>query len=111
MKGTIMIKLQSLRIPSGWEVVINKFLDVDVTQCSSEEDVWLDLTQDILHIRSTIKKNKIGIDLGWYPENDSTGAFHLIVIEDGNWEEPLQEIDSRDKDEIVNQIETFLLRY
>lgn len=58
-----------------------------------------------------MKKHKIGIDLGWYPENNSTGTFHLIVIQDGNWETPLEQINSRNKDEIVNKIEAFLLKY
>lgn len=106
-----MIKLQSLRIPPGWEVVINKFLEVDITQYSSDNNIWVDLTQDILHIRSTRKKSNIAIDLGWYPENISTGMFHLIVIKDSNWEEPLEEINSRNKNEIVDKIEEFLLKY
>lgn len=106
-----MVKLQSLRIPAGWEIVINKFLDADVRQYDPDSTIWFDLTQDILHIRSTRKRSNAAIDLGWYPENDSTGAFHLIVIKEDNWENPLEEFDSRSKDEIVEKIETFLLKY
>lgn len=49
-------KLQNLRIPGGWEVIINKFLDVDVTQYSSDDTIWRGFTENILHIRSTLKK-------------------------------------------------------
>jgi len=44
-------KLQNLRIPGGWEVIINKFLDVDVTQYSSDDTIWRGFTENILHIR------------------------------------------------------------
>lgn len=106
-----MIQLQRLRIPPGWEVVINKFLDADVTQYSSDNNIWMDMTQDILHIRCTRKKSDIAIDLGWYPDNDPKGAFHLLVIKNGDWEKPLEEFDSRNKDDIVETMEAYLLKY
>ena len=106
----VNFKLQWLRIPSGWEVIINSFLDVDVTQYNSEDDIWLGFTEDILHIRSALKRN-IAIDLGWYPENDVSGTFRLIVIKNWNWIEPIEEFKSRNKDEIVDKIEEFLLKY
>ena len=104
-------KLQNLRIPGGWEVIINSFLDVDVTQYSSDDTIWRGFTENILHIRSTLKKKDIAIDLGWYPENDVSGAFHLMMIKNNNWKEPVEEINSRNKDEIVDKIEEFLLKY
>ena len=107
----VNFKLQRLRIPSGWEVIINSFLDVDVTQYSSDDTIWRGFTENILHIRSTLKKKDIAIDLGQYPENDVSGAFHLMVIKNNNWKEPVEEINSRNKDEIVDKIEEFLLKY
>lgn len=108
-----MFKLQSLRIPPGWEMVINKFLEIDVEQYSSDSDIWLDFTQDIMYIKrkSKRKDKNIAIDLGWYPDNDPKGSFHLLVIKDDNWEEPIEEFDSRNKEEIVNKIEEFLIKY
>ncbi|MBQ3584914.1 MAG: hypothetical protein IJA27_09395 [Lachnospiraceae bacterium] len=108
-----MIKLQGLRIPPGWEMVINKFLEIDVEQCSPDSDIWLDLTQDIMYMKRTSKRKdkNIAIDLGWYPDNDPEGSFHLVVIKDDNWEEPVEEFDSRSKDEIVSRIEELLMKY
>ena len=40
-----------------------------------------------------------------------SGAFHLMVIKNNNWEEPIEKINSRNKDEIVDKIEEFLLKY
>lgn len=106
-----MIKLQRLRIPAGWEMVFNKFLEVDVTQYNANSDIWLDLTEDIMYMKSKGKNENIAIDLGWYPDNDPDGTYHLIVVENNDWENPLEEFDSRNKDEIVVKIEEFLRKY
>lgn len=39
------------------------------------------------------------------------GSFRLIVIKNENWLEPIEEFKSRNKDEIVDKIEEFLLKY
>ena len=71
-----MPKLQPLRIPAGWEVVLNKFSEIDI------ED-W--------------PEDNIGIDLGWYPDTDPQGAFHVKVILDENWEKPVREYVTRER--------------
>lgn len=35
-----MEKLQALRIPAGWEVVLNKFQEIDIEDCSMDD--WID---------------------------------------------------------------------
>ena len=106
-----MEKLQALRIPGGWEVVINKFLELDVEDYSMDNGNWIDLTEDILYLRRRSRKYIIGIDLGWYPDTDPQGAFHIKVILDENWEKPVMEYVTRVRNEVVKMTENLLLRY
>lgn len=121
VKGMIDMKerkLQSLRIPGGWTVVFNEFANIDPMEISDEdEDKWLFyLSEDLLYLsaQSTRKQNKqtqiqtLGIDLGWYPEGDPNGSFKLQAILDENWENPLLEFSSRNKDKIVETLEQWL---
>lgn len=106
------IKLQSLKIPGGWEIVINKFLDVDVTEYDDDDLIWIDFTQDILYLKriTTKKEKRFGLDLGWYPDNDPKGEFCLKVIIDDDFINPIESFCSRNKDEIVKKIEEYLVK-
>lgn len=106
-----MIKLRKLGIPAGWEMVLNKFLDIDITKCEPNDKIWLEFTQDILYIRKKNKRVNIVIDLGWYPENEPTGVFRLCVIMDSDWFNPKETFISRNHQEIAEKIEEFLIKY
>ncbi|MBD5499406.1 MAG: hypothetical protein HDR11_16945 [Lachnospiraceae bacterium] len=106
-----MPKLQSLRIPAGWEVVFNKFLEIDIKDCPADNENWIDFTEDITYLRRKSRKYNIGIDLGWYPDTDPQGAFHVKVILDEKWEKPVIEYVTRERKEVVKIIEDLLLRY
>lgn len=106
-----MPKLQSLRIPAGWEVVFNKFLEIDIEDCPLDNENWIDFTEDITYLRRKSRKYNIGIDLGWYPDTDPQGAFHVKVILDENLEKPVMECVARERKEVVKTIEDLLLRY
>jgi len=106
-----MLRLQSLRIPPGWEMVINKFLEVDITKLSADDKLWYDLTEDILHVRRRGKKLLVGIDLGWYPDTDPFGEFVVKVILNDNWETPIEEYRNREQTAIVEKIEELLIKY
>ncbi len=106
-----MSKLQPLRIPAGWEVVLNKFLEIDIENCLANNKNWIDFTEDITYLRRKSRKYKIGIDLGWYPDTDPQGAFHVKVILDENWEKPIMEYVTRERSEVVKTMEDLLLRY
>ena len=106
-----MSKLQPLRIPAGWEVVFNKFLEIDVEDWPEDNENWLDFTEDITYLRRKSRKYIIGIDLGWYPDTSPQGAFHVKVILDDNWEKPVMEYTTRERKEVVKKIEDLLLRY
>ena len=106
------IELQRLRIPGGWEMVINKLLDVDVREYDAEDSIWIDFTQDILYLKriTTKKEERFGLDLGWYPDIDPEGEFCLKVIVDDDFINPIERFTSRNKDEIVKKIEEYLVK-
>ncbi len=106
-----MIKLQPLRIPAGWEIVFNKFMETDIEDYPDNSEIWMDFTEDILYLKRKNRQYLIGIDLGWYPDMDPSGAFHIKVIVDENWSEPVREYVTRKRKEAVDIIENLLLRY
>lgn len=106
-----MNKLQPLRVPAGWNVVFNKFLEVDIENWSSDDVNWINFTEDITYFRRENRKYNIGIDLGWYPDTDPQGAFHIKIILNENWEKPAMEYVTRIRKEAVEIIEDLLLRY
>lgn len=109
--------LQPLRIPGGWTVAFNKFEKTDPEELSEQDEKWLySFNEDILYMYSDVsrKQNKqtenqrLGIDLGWYPDGEPNGSFKLLAILNENWEKPLLEFSSRSKEEIVRTLEKWL---
>lgn len=115
-----MYLLQPLRIPTGWKVEYNKFLEVEIENLKETGDIWnFSYTEDILlfsHIEKRKKDHKrieysFFIDLGWYPDGDPKGNFCLLVVKNGDWLHPLQKFESRNKNMIVNTLEKWLEFY
>lgn len=115
------MKLQPLRIPCGWKIVINNFTEADPSNYTEKniDDLYSYFTEDMLYIRAEreIKKNKIkyiksmAVDLGWYPEGNINGNFGLFLIKDDDWNNPVKELHSKDIQKIINTIEEWLLKY
>lgn len=106
-----MPKLQPLRIPAGWEVILNKFLEFDKENYDEDNGTWINLTQDITYLKRKNRQYVVGIDLGWYPDLDPNGVFHIQVIINENWSEPVLEFITRDRKEVVDIIENLLIKY
>lgn len=113
-----MWELVELKVPAGWEIVINNFYYLPLSELETYtkeeyEKAWLwGFLQDLLYVRrSKEKKNQIGIDLGWYPEGEENGAYGLVVIKDDDWERPLQKYKSRNIDDIIEKINFLLEEY
>lgn len=104
-----MLKLQPLRIPAGWEVILNKFLEFDMED--EDGETWINLTQDITYLKRKNRQYVVGIDLGWYPDLDPKGAFHIQVIINENWSDPVLEFITRDRKEVADIIENLLIKY
>ena len=105
------IKLQPLRIPAGWKVNYNKFFDIEPSDLQENDINWIDFTEDILQMEYKYKDIYIIIDLGWYPDIDPNGNFRLVVVKDEGWEKPLVEILTKNKMEIVENLENLLKCY
>lgn len=109
--------LQPLRIPPGWEFVLNKLENLEPETLTKDDRRWLfSFVEDILYLYSKPKQKRnkktieqtIGIDLGWYPDGQPDGHFRLIAILDNHWENPLLEFTSRRKEEVVKTLERWL---
>ena len=101
--------LQPLRIPGGWTILFNKLEAVEPEELPPEDQRWLfAFTEDILFLYAD--SQRLGIDLGWYPDGDPKGRFRLQAILDGSWETPLLEFSSRSKKDVVERLEAWLFQ-
>ena len=97
--------------------MFHKLEDLEPEELPPEDRDWLFLfMQDILYLYTDVKrkrnhqieKQRLGIDLGWYPDGDPAGCFCLRAVLNGNWEQPLLEFSSRSKKEVVEKLEQWL---
>ena len=116
-KNITYLNLQPLRIPPHWTMELNKLEEIDPETLPPEDNNWLfAFNEDILYMYSEInrKRNeqtevqKLGIDLGWYPDGDPEGNFVLQAVLNDDWNDPLMKFSSRSKDEIVKTLEKWL---
>ncbi|WP_143169207.1 hypothetical protein [Vibrio quintilis] len=72
--------LVPLRIPEGWEVKWNHFYDIRAEE-QIPEDGFLDYPfyEDMLYM--TNQGRMLAIDLGWYPDSDPEGSYHLLLLQ------------------------------
>lgn len=111
--------VQPLRIPSGWVIDFNAFMDIEPEELNPDpnDNKWLTVfVQDIFQIskhfsrkiNKKVQQQQVIIDLGWYPDGDPSGQFRLVAILDNNWEFPLLQFCSRKKKEVVETLEYWL---
>jgi hypothetical protein len=104
------VPLQPLRIPSGWLVAYNNGLfEIDPRPeiVSAEDRSWL-FKEDMLQITHQ-RANRL-LDIGWYPEGDlETGKYRLVVYEGDFRSRLLHEFTTRDRADLVAEIERLLL--
>jgi len=111
--------LQPLRIPPGWTFLFHKLEDVEPEDVPKDDELWLEVfTQDIMYLYANvqrkrnkqIEKQKLAIDLGWYPDGEPDGAFRMVALLNDDWEAPLLEFSSRSKAEVVEKLESWLFK-
>lgn len=116
-KNDAYLNLQPLRIPPNWTIKLNKLKDIDPETLAPEDENWLfDFNEDIIYMESQIarkrdrqlEEQKLGIDLGWYPDGEPEGSFLLQAVLNEDWVDPLMKFSSRSKDEIVKTLEKWL---
>ena len=76
--------LQPLRIPGGWTVALHKLERGEPAELLPEDRAWpLCYTEDILQLHTDLsrrldhrtQRQRLVIDLGWYPDGEPAGAF------------------------------------
>jgi hypothetical protein len=103
------IPLQPLRIPAGWHVAYNNGLfEIDpLPELFPDEHPWWIFKEDMLQMYNE-RFNRM-LDLGWYPEgNLVAGSYGLVVYEGDFGGRLLSEFRTRDRLELVAEIERFL---
>ena len=105
------IQLQPLRISTGWNVVWNQFFDIYPNpkikvRGLPNDDVLELFNQDLLQLKN--EKRKLLLDLGWIPEADPEGTYELTLVHSEDWDNPVATYKSKDKDNIVEQINLWL---
>lgn len=65
------------------------------------------LTEDIVQVSLP---NGIHVDVGWYPDLDPSGSFHVVVFRD-TWENRLMESTTRDPQEVKRLVEEYVAQY
>ncbi|WP_298545025.1 hypothetical protein [uncultured Aquimarina sp.] len=112
------MKLQALRVPSGWKVNWNMFYEQDI----NEENRLYEFSSSTLLSISNIQKNRC-IELIWYPKGDLNGKYILEVfnlVEKYNPKKKIVEkvpenfdpeitFESKNRQEIVNKIEALTI--
>lgn len=97
-----MSQSQSKRpqVPEGWEV-LGEFPDVNPATATDEQ---LDLlTEDLFQAR--LGASKFVLDIGWHPEADRGGRYTGRLIEADDWENPVEELQTTDRGEILGWAE------
>jgi hypothetical protein len=103
------VRLQPLRIPTGWNVSYNNALyEVDPIPGSiNPDDTWWIFKQDMLQIKHG-QFNRL-LDLGWSPDGDLENGYYKLVVYEGDFHgRLLVEYKTRDRTALVEQIEQIL---
>lgn len=63
------------------------------------------LYEDLLQISY---KNNYIIDAGWYPEFNKNGKFKIYIIKNGEWNNPIKEIECNDIYSLKKYVNEFM---
>ena len=103
------IRLQPLRIPTGWTVEFNNGLfEVDPDRALLPADRhWVFFKEDMLQLVNR-RFNRV-LDLGWYPDGDVQCGRYRLVMHEGDFRGPrLHQFETRDRRAVVEEIERLL---
>lgn len=103
------LRLQPLRIPTGWQVDYNDGLwEIDPSDATiSEDERWWLFKEDMLQLTHP-RFNRL-LDVGWYPGGDlAQGQYGLVLYEGDFGGRLLFQLRTRDRLDLVAEIERLL---
>ena len=74
---------------------------------TKDDPDWTLLSQDLMQLKQ--QRTDLLVDIGWYPDDDPSGTFVLVVIVGENWEQPVLRLTTRKLGELVEKLEAILL--
>ncbi|MFB6496559.1 hypothetical protein [Bacillus haynesii] len=95
-----------LRVPQGWTVSYNKLIDIDPDQLEEDSDDWFNFTSSLLQLEH--KESRLILDVGWYVDIDPSGTFYMLLIKNLDWDNPLEDMETRRPEKLVDNIEATL---
>jgi len=102
------VSRQPLRITSGWTVTLHELLELDPETLDPTDERWKLFEESLLQLHD--QNRNLVIDVGWYQESEPSGSFHLRLIRDRNWGQPVAEWRGRSLPALVAQLEELILR-
>lgn len=102
------LMLQPLRITGGWRVLHNQFFDLVLqsrlrVRGLPNEDGWAVFGAHMLQLETSFDA-EYKIDLSWEPAHDPAGRYVVRLIRHYNGAHPLEQHETRDKDEVTEVI-------
>jgi hypothetical protein len=115
------VKLQPLRIPTGWHIVWNTLFEVDPSGGKDRQD-----NTGGSSLFSVISEERRSyIEVAWRPEFDPNGCYRLIVMYspwprtpkgrrfkgaelEFDWSNPIHQLETRSHAELVKELEGWL---
>ena len=104
-----MISIHEIDFPLDCQVVNHDFHNYEPLDSFNEADSLKYLKEDLL--QCTFPEEDVVIDLGWYGDiHANKGEFKILVIQNENWEIPINTLYSKSAKE-VRSILTKILEY
>jgi len=75
----------------------------------SNDDFLFFLKEDLLQIQCS--PINVILDVGWYPEFEADGQFRISIIQNENWESPLEEKTARDMAQLRKTLKDIIEKY
>jgi hypothetical protein len=106
-------RLVALRIPSGWAVVFNNFVELDDIAALSVGELDAYLAQDVLALQAvsmgsdgswSSPDDGLALDVSWRPAADPDGRY-IVAIVRRSWEDVPLSFEHKDQGVVKNAIE------
>ncbi len=102
------VRLQPLRVPSGWLVAYNELAELDPDPASVDRDqAIVFFGEDLLQLERPACNRFL--DVGWYPSGDlAEGQYRLVLYEGDFHGRLLHEFATRSRSALVTELERVL---